>query len=49
MFGNDGELRGVIPRSVEYLFQSLQKRTNTKEVAMVCSFLEIYNDQIENI
>jgi hypothetical protein len=49
MFGDDGDIRGVIPRSVEHLFQNLQKRTNTKEVAMVCSFLEIYNDQIRDL
>ncbi|KAJ1421306.1 P-loop containing nucleoside triphosphate hydrolase protein [Ochromonadaceae sp. CCMP2298] len=49
MFGDAGEIRGVIPRSVEYLFQSLAKKTNTSEVAMVCSFLEIYNDQIRDL
>eukprot|EP01038_Epipyxis_sp_PR26KG_P006964 gene6964-9519_t len=49
MFGSDGEIRGLIPRSVEYLFQSLAKRTSSNEVAMVCSFLEIYNDQIRDL
>lgn len=49
MFGEGGEVRGVIPRSVEYLFQCLAKKTSTSEVAMVCSFLEIYNDQIRDL
>jgi hypothetical protein len=49
MFGTDGEIRGVIPRSVEYLFQSLSRKTGSAEVAMVCSFLEIYNDQIRDL
>ena len=49
MFGNEGDIRGVIPRSIEYLFQALSKRANTNEVAMVCSFLEIYNDQIRDL
>jgi hypothetical protein len=49
MFGNDGDIRGVIPRSVEYLFQKLSKMSSSSEVAMVCSFLEIYNDQIRDL
>lgn len=49
MFGPNDEIRGVIPRSVEYLFQRLAKKTAICEVAMVCSFLEIYNDQIRDL
>jgi hypothetical protein len=49
MFGAEGEIRGIIPRSVEYLFQSLAKKSSSSEVAMVCSFLEIYNDQIRDL
>lgn len=49
MFGNEGDVRGLIPRSVEYLFQQLAKRASSTEVAMVCSFLEIYNDQIRDL
>ena len=49
MFGTEGEIRGVIPRSVEYLFGALGKRIANYEVAMVCSFLEIYNDQIRDL
>lgn len=49
MFGSDGDIRGIIPRSVEYLFSSLAKKSSTNEVAMVCSFLEIYNDQVRDL
>ena len=49
MFGNDNVARGIIPRSAEYLFQSLAKKGNTVETAVVCSFLEIYNDQIRDL
>lgn len=49
MFGGDSDVRGIIPRSVEYLFQQLSKRSNSTEIAMVCSFLEIYNDQIRDL
>ena len=49
MFGTDGEARGCIPRSVEHLFTSLKQRSSGTEVAMVCSFLEIYNDQIRDL
>ena len=49
MFGPNEEIRGVIPRSVEYLFQCLAKKTAICEVAMVCSFLEVYNDQIRDL
>jgi len=49
MFGEGSDVRGVIPRSVEYLFQCLAKKSGASEVAMVCSFLEIYNDQIRDL
>ena len=49
MFGEGGEVRGLIPRSVEYLFAQMEQRNKTKEVAMVCSFLEIYNDSVRDL
>ena len=49
MFGYEGEVRGLIPRSVEYIFSKLKERSQDYEVAMVCSFLEIYNDQIRDL
>jgi hypothetical protein len=49
MFGNDGEVRGIIPRSAEYLFSTLAKKSDQTETAVVCSFLEIYNDQVRDL
>jgi len=55
MFGAEGgiaitgEVRGMIPRAVEYLFTRLAQKSATSEVAMVCSFLEIYIDQIRDL
>lgn len=49
MFGLNGEFRGLIPRAVESIFKSLITKSATAEVAMVCSFLEIYNDQIRDL
>jgi Kinesin motor domain len=49
MFGGDDEIRGLIPRSAEFLFHNLSKKQNSTETAVVCSFLEIYNDQIRDL
>ena len=49
MFGGDNDIRGVIPRTAEYLFKALSKKIATIETAVVCSFLEIYNDQIRDL
>lgn len=46
--GND-EIRGMIPRAVEHIFNRLKEKESTHEVAVVCSFLEIYNDQIRDL
>ncbi|XP_052772125.1 kinesin-like protein KIF15 isoform X2 [Mya arenaria] len=44
------EMRGVIPRSFEYLFQLInkekEKHGDTMQFLCKCSFLEIYNEQI---
>lgn len=49
MFGGDDEIRGVIPRTAEFLFHNLSKKHISTETAVVCSFLEIYNDQIRDL
>jgi hypothetical protein len=46
MFGGDGEVRGMIPRSVEYLFENVDKKSEKNDIAVFSSFIEIYNDQI---
>lgn len=48
MFGQQsGELAGVVPRTADLLFRSLDEASN--EIAVGCSFLEIYNERIRDI
>ena len=39
----------MIARSIEKLFDELDNRSHTKEVGLVCSFMEIYNDCIRDL
>ncbi|XP_047466800.1 kinesin-like protein KIF15-A isoform X2 [Mugil cephalus] len=47
------ELRGVIPRSFEYLFflinREVEKSSQSKRFLCKCSFIEIYNEQIYDL
>ncbi|CAN9502128.1 unnamed protein product [Ophioblennius macclurei] len=47
------ELRGVIPRSFEYLFflinREVEKSPQSKSFLCKCSFIEIYNEQIYDL
>uniref|UniRef100_A0A8C5CVS2 Kinesin motor domain-containing protein n=1 Tax=Gadus morhua TaxID=8049 RepID=A0A8C5CVS2_GADMO len=44
------ELRGVIPRSFEYLFSLINKEVErSKSFLCKCSFIEIYNEQIYDL
>ncbi|XP_077067426.1 kinesin-like protein KIF15 isoform X2 [Siphateles boraxobius] len=47
------ELRGVIPRSFEYLFflinREVERSGGTKSFLCKCSFIEIYNEQIYDL
>ena len=45
----EGEAMGIPPRAVDYVFSSLERRSATKEVAVVVSFLEMYCDQIRDL
>jgi hypothetical protein len=51
MFGEPvGDSRGMIPRSLEYLFVNLSRLTSTlKDVKVEVSFLEIYCDRIRDL
>jgi len=49
MFGESGELRGMIPRSVEYLFETLASKDGESEYSLSCTFLEIYNDAVRDL
>lgn len=50
MFGEGSlDYRGMIPRAAEYLFETLESRAENVELAIACSFLEIYNDAIRDL
>jgi hypothetical protein len=49
VFGEGGDERGIVPRSIEYLFEQLDSRSKHKNVALAVSFLEIYCDQIRDL
>ncbi|KAJ0396025.1 hypothetical protein ATCC90586_006289 [Pythium insidiosum] len=50
IFGEVGEKAGLLPRSIEYLFDMIDRMRNTsKEVTLVVSFLEIYCDRIRDL
>lgn len=43
------EQRGLLARSIEYLFDRIEGQAEQKEVGMVVSFLEIYLDQVRDL
>ncbi|CAD7951794.1 unnamed protein product [Amoebophrya sp. A120] len=50
IFGEgNNEARGILPRAVEYLFERIEENSGRKEIGMVCSFLEVYLDQIRDL
>lgn len=52
MFGRedgDYEQRGIIPRTCDCLFQTLNNQTDAVEVGIRCSFLEIYQEKLRDL
>eukprot|EP00930_Biecheleria_cincta_P001713 TRINITY_DN102823_c0_g1_i1.p1 TRINITY_DN102823_c0_g1~~TRINITY_DN102823_c0_g1_i1.p1 ORF type:complete len:1069 (-),score=168.56 TRINITY_DN102823_c0_g1_i1:305-3511(-) len=50
VFGEgNAEQRGLLARSLEYLFDKIEQQADKKEVGMVVSFLEIYLDQVRDL
>lgn len=47
IFGEDDATRGLIPRSLDYLFQTIGRTSN--EYKLSVSFLEMYCDQIRDL
>lgn len=41
--------RGMLPRSLEYLFQMVERQADFKEVGIVVSFVEIYLNQVRDL
>lgn len=50
VFGEGNEdNRGMLARSIEYLFEKIERQAFAKEVGMVVSFSEIYLDQVRDL
>lgn len=52
MFGHENgskELRGIIPRACDSLFENMKKRQDVLEYSIKCSFLEIYREHIRDL
>jgi len=50
MFGAEhGDVQGLSPRTLEYLFSKIKKIGKSSRTSVYCSFLEIYNDQIRDL
>jgi hypothetical protein len=49
MFGEGSDNRGLIPRAAEHIFHCLAAKGSTTDIAIGCSFLEIYNDAIRDL
>ena len=45
----DPELWGIIPRSSEYIFQTISEDTSGSEWICKCSYLEIYKEMINDL
>jgi len=43
------ELKGIIPRMMEYVFQEIGKASEEIEFTVKCSFIEIYNEKIQDL
>jgi len=40
---------GVIPRVIKLIFDEVEKRKSKKEFIIKCSFLEIYNEELNDL
>ncbi|TMW57351.1 hypothetical protein Poli38472_003276 [Pythium oligandrum] len=51
IFGETGEKAGLLPRSIEYLFEMIDRPHDhkPKDVTLVVSFLEIYCDRVRDL
>lgn len=46
---DDPELKGLIPRMMEGLFEKIQAFDESFEFAIKCSYIEIYNEKIMDL
>ena len=40
---------GIIPRVIRLIFDEVEKRKNTAEFIIKCTFLEIYNEELNDL
>jgi len=43
------EQYGIIPRVINLIFEEVEKRKNKTEFIVKCSFLEIYNEELNDL
>lgn len=43
------ELRGVIPRAFDHIFDNIRTNTMDRQYMVVASYLEIYNEEIRDL
>jgi kinesin family protein 3/17 len=48
MEGSDDkeEFKGIVPRSIRYIFNAIKAAANTKDYLVRASFLELYNEEL---
>ena len=46
---NDEELKGITPRSVDYIFDRIATTSDAYEYTVACSFVEIYMERIRDL
>eukprot|EP00163_Fabomonas_tropica_P001113 TRINITY_DN10842_c0_g1_i1.p1 TRINITY_DN10842_c0_g1~~TRINITY_DN10842_c0_g1_i1.p1 ORF type:complete len:946 (-),score=206.20 TRINITY_DN10842_c0_g1_i1:49-2886(-) len=49
MLGEQGDVRGMIPRAMESLFKTIQQQKRQRKFVIWVSFLEIYLDQVRDL
>lgn len=43
---DDEDLKGIVPRSIKYIFNAIEGAANTKKYLVRTSFLELYNEEL---
>ena len=46
---DDLNLKGLIPRSMEYIFEYINNSTSNLEFSIKCSYMEIYNERLNDL
>ena len=46
---HDNDLKGIIPRMIDSVFDFIQNSNEDIEFSVKCSFIEIYNEKIQDL